>query len=292
MSEPPQDPAAEDPAGQEQVTAQELVDRLLSNGYTRTQIAQAIGRTPSLVSKIHTGVKPARNLVGALQELLDTGHTTAPDRRRRKDGRLAKVRGRRGQRSVVPRTIQQFDRPLPEEPAIPVEEPTITGEAPEGDERPEKLHPAQPQHTLVTPPQRSRVFFDEKHLANGQYSASVRWPRRNIDARDQAVDMVRDIVGEAEQRHDRWQAVVWFEVKDDDDFTHKFHAKLGSKGGYSSGNVLGALGEYEERGEDILDWLKVQCSQRGVEVSNTDTGSIGSRDVQRGTIIGIDMDAW
>lgn len=64
------------------------------------------------------------------------------------------------------------------------------------------------------------------------------------------------------------------------------------KSGYASGNVLGALGAYEERGEDILDWLQTQCSSRGNEVTNDITGSAGNRDIASATMVGIDMDAW
>lgn len=71
----------------------ELMDR---DELTQADIARHIGRSPDMVRLIRIGKRPGNNLVHALQALHDKGTVEVsdlPPRRRRKDGKLAAVRG-------------------------------------------------------------------------------------------------------------------------------------------------------------------------------------------------------
>ena len=88
-------------------TAQELVRHLRGRGISVTDIAGALHRSPRMVRKILNGETSGALYRDSLEEIATTGHTTkVPPRRRRKDGSLAPVRGKRApsgeSRTVVP----------------------------------------------------------------------------------------------------------------------------------------------------------------------------------------------
>ncbi len=209
-------------------SAERLIDDLVTSGrYSQAELADILDRSPSLISKIRHGKKPGANLLGALRELDERDAVTqTPTRRRRKDGTVAKVRGKRGQGSVVPR--------IPEEPLTPTEvrrrhrptraphqerdvqaqgrdlrdEPDTTdvAQAP-----PPVEHPAQPRLEKPRPPARNRLHFDVTTLPNGQRAALARWNPRNAGDRDRVADALADLVRHAAARGDRFQAVVQYE---------------------------------------------------------------------------------
>ena len=82
--------------------AADQIRALQRAGMSQRAIAEAIGRSPSYVSKVATGRKPGGNLGDALARLAG-GATSAPvERRRTRSGELARVRASGGARSRRP----------------------------------------------------------------------------------------------------------------------------------------------------------------------------------------------
>lgn len=50
-------------------SSRELIRQLQARGLTQRAIAQSVGRSPSMISKIATGAKPGANLTGALETI-------------------------------------------------------------------------------------------------------------------------------------------------------------------------------------------------------------------------------
>jgi len=87
----------------EQRSAQDLVRYLRGRGITTGEIASELNRDPRMVRKILNGETSGALYREALEELATTGKVTSiPPRRRRRDGTLARVRGRKGDQPVVP----------------------------------------------------------------------------------------------------------------------------------------------------------------------------------------------
>lgn len=89
-------------------TARELVQYLRGRGISTAEISNELQRSPRMVRKILNGETSGALYRESLEELATTGHTSrVPPRRRRKDGTLAPVRGKRTRsgesRSVVPK---------------------------------------------------------------------------------------------------------------------------------------------------------------------------------------------
>ncbi len=285
-------------------SAERLIDDLVTSGrYSQAELADILDRSPSLISKIRHGKKPGANLLGALRELDERDAVTqTPTRRRRKDGTVAKVRGKRGQGSVVPR--------IPEEPLTPTEvrrrhrptraphqerdvqaqgrdlrdEPDTTdvAQAP-----PPVEHPAQPRLEKPRPPARNRLHFDVTTLPNGQRAALARWNPRNAGDRDRVADALADLVRHAAARGDRFQAVVQYEFDG-----QKYPVELGRKGGYNAGNILSALAKLEDDGGNFIDWLHTQCLDRPAPRTAVPGGSPTAEAVARGRMVEVKFDTW
>ncbi len=281
---PPMNQAPEPSAGQNRTAGQLIDDLVISGRYTQAELAGILDRSPSLISKVRHGKKPGGNLLGALQELADSDEvTSAPERRRRKDGRTAKVRGKRGQGSVTPETAQSRFRRRHTTP-----EP---GPAPTGSDPRDKEHSAQPEFSERRPPARNTLHYEEQQLPHGRSTATARWAPRNRDARNLAADKLLDIARGAAARGDRWQAVVWYEVNDARG-RRKVKANLGGKAGYLGDNILSAVESQIADGGSFIDWLDSQCQRRAIPTTNENTGSAGSADIAAGTIVSVDIDTW
>lgn len=73
-------------------SSKQLIERLLSKGLTKADIARAVKRDSSLISQIEKGKKPGANLQGALQNLLEGKAAGNVERRTTKAGKVASVR--------------------------------------------------------------------------------------------------------------------------------------------------------------------------------------------------------
>lgn len=85
----------------QQPTPRERIRDMLAPGpgqrrWTQREIAQALGRSPSMVSQIARGRKPGRLYAAALEQLHRDGTATPPPRRRAADGHVVPVRARGG----------------------------------------------------------------------------------------------------------------------------------------------------------------------------------------------------
>ena len=92
----------------EQRSAQDLIRYLRGRGITNAEIASELHRSPRMVRKILNGETSGTLYREALEELASTGRMTkVPPRRRRKDGSIAPVRGKRGTpaKSVIPEEV-------------------------------------------------------------------------------------------------------------------------------------------------------------------------------------------
>lgn len=251
--------------------AQELLRDLVAQGWRKRGIARAIDRHPRYIDFVLAGTKPGRNLVPALQELSSSGTVrTPPARRRRADGQVARIRGRRGQPSRTPTipvpappvedAVELEDRRPPRSLSTSTEQPEFTAEAPQG--------------------LRNRVRRRDQIFHGGRRSRSLRFPKRNRLERQVAQDDVRDLIGQAGQNRQRCQIVAWYELPD----RQRKRVTLGGHGGYNAADIDQAI-----RDGDVFDWLIQQRGERG---NTSDSGSLSDAELQEATLVGIDVDVW
>lgn len=101
------------------LTSQDWIERMLAQGWTKSEIAQAVGRDSSLIGQIQRGKKPGANLEPTLRELGSLGKRARekaqkgeyelrikPPRRETREGKPAKVRGQKGEKPVIPKIIR------------------------------------------------------------------------------------------------------------------------------------------------------------------------------------------
>lgn len=101
--------------------ARELIlDLMARDELTQAEIARQLGRSPDMVRLVRTGKRPGNNLVSALRALHEKGTVDfedLPPRRRRKDGKLAAVRGPVG--TWKPTPAAKGEKPAPRPTVIP-----------------------------------------------------------------------------------------------------------------------------------------------------------------------------
>ena len=225
----------------EHPTARELIAELKEKAaMSNREIAEALGRDPSLVSQIVRGRKSGAHYVRALTELTTTGTVThRPERRRTRAGTPANVRGRRG------------------EPAHP----------------PADLDP---NARYVDVPPRGRYVPEKTHyLRSGGRIYATRFPKTKGSKGNRAGwrRIERQIRSAARRRYggkERPPMRVSFDIT----FSNGRQMRLGEKGGYDIQKVVAAIAEH---GGSIEGWIKDQGQQRYLTL---DTGTVAVTGVQ------------
>lgn len=225
----------------EQLTAAELIAELKEKAaMSNREIAEALGRDPSLVSQIVRGKKSGAHYVRALTELNTTGTVThRPERRRTKAGAPANVRGRRGEPAHPPGDLEPNARYVP----VPKR----------GRYVPEKTHYLRSG---------GRIYATEFPRTRGSKGNEAGWRR-----------IERQIRSAARRRYggkERPLMRVSFEIT----FSNGRLMRLGEKGGYDIRRVVAAI---SEQGGSIEGWVKEQGRHR---YATLDTGSVAVIGVQ------------
>ena len=225
----------------EQPTAAELIVELKEKAaMSNREIAEALGRDPSLVSQIARGKKSGAHFVRALSELNRTGTIThRPERRRTKSGIPANVRGRAGEPAHLPADIEPNARYVP----VPRR----------GRYVPEKTHYLRSG---------GRIYATQFPKTRGAKGNEAGWRR-----------IERQIRSAARRRYgtkDRPAMRVAFDII----FADGRQMRLGEKGGYDIQKVVAAISDH---GGNIESWIKDQGQQRYAAL---DTGTVAVTGVQ------------
>lgn len=204
-------------SGRDVLTSRELLQALRADGQSMTAIAAALGRSPRLLRFIANGDKPGTNLTAALDDLYRSGRVrTPPARRRRPDGQIVRVRGRRGRPSVIP--------PTPAPPAPSTRPPSSAPSA----QQPDFLPP-------ITPEGANRLAVDHTDFPGGRTKDVVRAPRRGWN-RELGNEAINDLIDGGITAGQRLQITAWVEL----DIAHnhqRIPVLLGGKGGYDPNNL-------------------------------------------------------
>lgn len=222
-------------------TAQELIAELKEKAaMSNREIAQALGRDPSLVSQIARGKKSGAHYVRALTELNSTGTVThRPERRITKAGAPAKVRGRFGEPAHAPQDIEPNARYVP----VPKR----------GRFVPERTHYLRSG---------GRIYATEFPKTRGSKGNAAGWKR-----------IERQIRSAARRRYGSKQRPP-MRVSFDITFANGRQLHLGEKGGYDVQRVVRAVAEH---GGNIEGWIKDQGKERYLSL---DTGKVAVTGVQ------------
>lgn len=266
-----------------QITAVELLHDLQAQGWTQARIARALGRDSRLLRFVLKGLKPGRNLIPALRQLSLTGELHDPiPRRRTKQGRVARVRGRRGQPSVTPEDPTLVpSSPRPEEPQL----------EPSGEQAPAEFEPSprkrrgpagtdstrQPTRLPRHARGRNLLRHEVENLPKGRSSHLLRFPRTNEDAREQANRTLFEIFQTAREAHKRMHAKLWIETGPPG-HRERQELRIGDHGGYDAGLAADDIGGLF--GGSVLDWMTDQAGNRYKDVADT------------GLLVGVEVDIW
>lgn len=241
----------------EQSSSQELIHALRSQGHSYAEIGRRVGRDGSLIRQIANGIKPGRNLQGALAEFNDTGEvTTPPLRRTTSKGTLARIRGRRGAEPVIP-------TPPPGQRIR-----TITPST------------AQPEQLRKTAPtgQRNTLDHQEHRMPGGRELHRITVPKSNQSANRQAGSgIVAEIVAKAAAAGRRISGTVWAEIRRKDGTKDRIPVQIGGHGGYSAQSAKDAIEGTPGGG---FGWLTGQVDKRYPEFEGGYT------------VVGFDIDVW
>lgn len=210
----------------ERRTAAELIAELKEKAaMSNREIAEALGRDPSLVSQIVRGKKSGAHFVRALTELATTGTIThRPERRRTKAGTPANVRGRTGEPAHQPADVE-------------------------------------PNARYVAVPKRGRFVAEKTHyLRSGGRIYATQFPKTRRTKGNEAgwKRIERQIRSAARRRYgskDRPPMRVSFDIT----FSDGRQMRLGEKGGYDIQKVVAAI---SRRGGSIEGWIKDQGENR------------------------------
>lgn len=267
------DTNAEEPSAQ-----QYLRDLHYGQGLSYAEIARRLGRSPRLLFFVAGGQKPGRNLLPALRELSLTGQVTAePERRTTTSGRPARVRGRRGQPSVVPPPPRVRQR-QPDEP--PDDEMDERPEPPVAAARPSSRSGRQPDFTVRAPEADDtfRVVSDVNPATlRGSHSLQAPKSRFSFD-RLQANDALARIARDAARLGLRLHASIHVETGSGRRRKRQRPIRVGGHGGYAASDVVVAI---QAEGGDSLGWLASQIDDRYSEFGT-----------EQWTVIGVDVDVW
>ena len=270
MPDQPASPAAD-------VDARQLLQNLLAQGWTKTETARRLGRSRRLLDFVLAGQKPGTNLRQGLYELGQHGDIrTPPTRRLTSTGAPARVRGRRGQPSVVPAAPPPAGRPAAatRTPA-PSRPPATRRRAPQPSRSTD-----QPEFTQ-RPLEGRNTLNHEQHVLgpNGEREFHrIRVPKAHQAwNRELGREIVTDVVERARSRLKRLQFTVWVEIGTGRNKERRA-VRLGGKGGYDAGDVRRGI---MVEGEDPFEWLSTQVEDRYPELTE-DTW----------TVVSVDMDVW
>ncbi|AMS04137.1 hypothetical protein [Acidipropionibacterium acidipropionici] len=257
----------------QELTAAGLIRDLQAQGWSQARIAAAIGRDSRTLRFVLAGTKPGHNLVGALHELSLTGQVTTPiPRRRTRTGKVARVRGRRGQPSITP-TDPTLPEPQPEQAREPG--------TPEG-EHARRHGPAgtdstrQPERRARHTRERNLLRHEVENLPRGRSSHLFQFPRVNETARGQADSALMEILDVARQGAKRMHAKLWIEVGPAG-HRERREVRIGDHGGYDAGLAVEGVGLF---GGSVLDWMTDQAGNRYEDIADT------------GTLVGVEIDIW
>ncbi|SKF61268.1 Uncharacterised protein [Mycobacteroides abscessus subsp. abscessus] len=213
--------------GGPQITAQQLILDLISQGRTQREIAHLIGRSEDFVSLVKRGHRPGRNLVQALIDI--TQNITPPPvpRRTNQAGQTVRVRAPGGTTVQPPPPRRSSSTDRPETRRTPL------------------------------PGGRNQFRHDENILPGGRETHLIQMPRRNRDTRIGVGERFLDIIGRAASRGGRWQATVTYEVDRPDGTRERVQVPVGEKGGYDARGMLHHIDE-----SDVLSWIDSQVDGR------------------------------
>lgn len=124
-------------------------------------------------------------------------------------------------------------------------------------------------------------------MPTGPSSALARWNPRNTTDRARIADALQDLVDKAAARHQRFQAVVYYEHEG-----AKYPVELGRKGGYDASRILESLAKLHEDGGDFIDWLHTQCLDRPSPRTAVPGNSPTAEAIARGRIVQVNFDTW
>lgn len=191
-------------------TARDLILSLIKErAMTQRELAEMLGRSPDFVSLVKRGKRPGENLRAALLEIEQTGTlTTPPPRRRRKDGKLARVRA---PRTTTVEPGQDVPRPsVGDGLRIPIERdgepgdeglPPGEGEDPKDGQGPDKGRPG----VFVDPPDPSYFGTSASVLPGGARIHTIGVPKSpNTPGFDKAKDQIRRTIRSV-TKGQRWQ---------------------------------------------------------------------------------------
>lgn len=199
-------------------SSRELLQALRADGRSLSSIATQLGRSPRLLRFILNGEKPGTNLAAALADL-NRGRDVQrpPARRRRSDGQVARVRGRRGEPAVTPAAS--------EPPSAPPSTPTSA--APTN---------RQPAFTPPTAPEGpNTIGVDHLDFPGGRTKDTIRAPRRGWN-RELGNEAINDVISGGITAGQRLQITAWVEL-DQAHGHQRIPVLLGGKGGYDPNNL-------------------------------------------------------
>lgn len=241
--------------------ARELIlDLMARDELTQAEIARQLGRSPDMVRLVRTGKRPGHNLVGALRALHEKGtvdFADLPPRRRRKDGKLAAVRGPMS--GWKPTPAAEGEKPAPR--------PTVIPDDPTARDRPKaKRHRFAEQITTFQGGVKKYDFHTPKRADSKGYkeadNALVR-ALRSVARSQAAKNRVNPQTGKV-----RGKRVVKFHVT----YDNGHRVEIYGKGGQSSSTVLRKI---KEAGS-VQQWIDAESKKGRPETytSKTDGHSV------------------
>jgi len=263
MPRRPASPAAD-------VDARQLLQDLLAQGRTKTDIARSLGRSPRLLDFVLTGQKPGANLRQGLHELGQTGQVrTPPARRLSRTGTPARVRGRSGQPSVTPAVPVQT---AGQQPAAPARRTAR--------QRAESRSTDQPEFTQQPLTGPNTFSHQQTTLGpNGEREFHrIQVPRAHLAwNRERGREIVSEIVDRARVGLKRMQFTAWVEVGAAGQRQRR-PVRVGGHGGYDAGDVARSI---TAEGDDPFGWLSTQVEGRYPELVEGPW-----------TVVSVDIDVW
>ena len=262
--------------------AAELIADLNVSGVSSAQIARQLGRSPSWVSLIRRGKRPGDSMVPALRELQETGRIAdQPPRRRRADGKMAKVRAPKNKTVTPPKAVRVHPEPTPKRRFARQHPKTAPKRAPGIKPTPST---AQPAKRAKSDRPAGRTRFDAQRVRYGpsRWSDIIRAPKRGQVGRHNAGQALLDSLSEGAQKGKRVSITAWVDITNATGGTERRRVVLGGKGGYDAALAYnGIMGQ--DQPEDGLGWVESQIDKDRYEISDAVGGW---------SVVQVDVDTW